>query len=235
MDRLILNCDLGEDEPLEQTEQLLSLVDAANIGCGFHAGSAEKTRATLQLAIKYGVRIGAHPGISTDGGRGEARPSPVDFRELLESQFGAFRETASSLGAHVEYLKLHGSLYHAVESQIEMADVTIGFLRRQRPKLSVFALAGGVFARRAEAAGITVYHEAFADRNYQSDGSLVPRTEKGAVLSEKEALARLLVWRETGEMPSRGGQTIDFEANTLCVHGDSPGAVNMIRKIRLLI
>jgi UPF0271 protein len=232
MGRLILNCDLGEDEPLELTEQILSLVDAANIGCGFHAGSPEKTRATIELARKYQVMIGAHPGISLEGGRGKTLPDYGAFRELLEKQIGGFQASARSVGATINYIKLHGSLYHAVNTQAALANVFIDFLKEQSPKLAVFALAGAAFARKAEAAGLHVYHEAFADRDYLSDGSLRPRDQAGAVLAEKEALSRLQIWIEQGAMPTSRGPDIRIKASTLCVHGDSSEALAMIQNIR---
>lgn len=234
MDRLIINCDLGEDEPLGLTEQLLALVDAANIGCGFHTGSPEKTRATIQLAITHGVMIGAHPGLPTHGGRGDALPYPGGFGDLLEKQISAFQEAARSLGTTATYIKLHGSLYHAVEQDPELAKVCIEFLAQQSTPLAVFALAGGAFAATAEAAGLRVYHEAFVDRDYRPDGSLVPRSEPGAILAENEAMARLLLWGELGKLIVRGGHKIDLKADTLCVHGDSPDALKMMGKIRVL-
>lgn len=235
MGRLILNCDLGENEPLELTEKILSLVDAASIGCGFHAGGPEKTRATIKLALKHQVKIGAHPGIPEAGGRGGQVPDAHSFRELLEIQIGAFQAATRSLGVSADYIKLHGSLYHAVETQAILAEVFIDFVDRHLPDSAVFALAGAGFARTAESAGLRVYHEAFADRDYLGDGSLVPRSEAGAVLTTEEALTRLRAWIGTGKMPSRSGQNIVLEADTLCVHGDSPEAIEMIRRIRPLV
>lgn len=232
MGRLILNCDLGEDEPLAQTQQLLSLVDAANIGCGFHAGNADKTRRTIDLALKAGVRIGAHPGLPIEGGRGSALPKPAAFQDLLRMQYDSFQASAHSLGTSAAYIKLHGSLYHAVEADVALAEVFLEFLQAQSPDLAVFALASGSFALAAEAAGLRVYREAFADRAYQLDGSLLPRTENGSVLTAQAALVRFKVWREQGTLPTYCGRRIQLDADTLCVHGDSPDAYNMIRELR---
>lgn len=232
MARLILNCDLGEDEPLEKTEQLLSLVDAANIGCGVHAGNPEKTRASIKSALEAGVWIGAHPGLAAGGGRGQRWPSADAFRELLETQIGSFREASDSLGARMNYIKLHGTLYHAVEADETLNDTYLDFLMRQSPVPAVFALAGGRFARAAELRGLRVYHEAFADRAYRQDGSLVPRSEINAVLAESAVLPRFREWREQGSMPVISGQGIPLKADTLCVHGDSPGALEMIHALR---
>lgn len=232
MGRLILNCDLGEDEPPAQTQQLLSLVDAANVGCGFHAGNAKKTLSTIELALQAGVRVGAHPGLPTEGGRGCALPTPAAFFDLLQRQFDSFQESAHSLGTTAEYIKLHGSLYHAVEADSSLAEVFLKFLQIEAADLAVFALASGSFARAADAAGLRVYREVFADRAYQQDGSLLPRAEKGSVLTAQAALERFKTWREQGTMPTHCGQAIELNAETLCVHGDSPGAYNMIRELR---
>ncbi len=235
MGRLILNCDLGEDEPIAQTERILSLVDAVNIGCGFHAGSEKKTRSTIERAFKSGVRIGAHPGLPLDGGRGNELPTPEAFHDLLVTQIGSFQAVARSLGTAAEYIKLHGSLYHAVEAQPDLAEVYVQFLLTQSPKLAVFALAGGSFASLAEAVGIRVYHEAFADRAYQADGTLLPRSKAGAVLDFKQALERIKIWLGQGSMPTHDGQLIELSADTLCVHGDSTGAFKMITELRALL
>jgi lactam utilization protein B len=120
MDRLILNCDLGEDEPIERTDELLSLVDAANINCGYHAGNFEKTATALKLAQKYGVKIGAHPGIPIDGGRGSGDIDPTEFRNLLDMQLGTFQETArydSVMPMFLRYYKIRGA-YLATSSHI---------------------------------------------------------------------------------------------------------------------
>ena len=227
----MLNCDLGENESLEQTEQLLALIDAANIGCGYHAGSPDKTRASIERALKYGVKIGAHPGLALEGGRGQTLPTATEFRDLLEVQIASFQSSTQALGTRASYIKLHGSLYHAVETQPALAAVYIEFLQQQTPAIATFALAAGQFARMASKAGLCVLQEAFADRAYRPDGSLVPRTEQGAVLTHGEAQSRLKIWFQTGQIPTCGGQPITLSADTLCVHGDSPGALKLIRDI----
>lgn len=231
-DHLMLNCDLGENESAEQTRELLALVDAASIGCGVHAGSLEKTCATISDAQKSGVRIGAHPGLGSLGGRGLTLPTAADFRQLLYDQVGAFCEMAEPLGAKVDYIKLHGGLYHAVETDATLAETYVAFLKEAGQGMAVFSLAGGSFAGRCHDAEIKVYEEAFADRAYQSDGSLMPRSQTGAVLVTDAAFARYRHWLDTGEMPTNEGSGLPLKADTLCVHGDSPGAIELLRKIR---
>lgn len=232
MGRLLLNCDLGENESAEQTRALLQCVDAANIGCGVHAGSLEKTRDTLQLAQEFGVKVGAHPGLAAAGGRGAELPSPREFRELLSLQLETFFEAAESVGAEVHHIKLHGSLYSAVERDTTLADVYLEQLQRWE-SVKVFTLSGGSFARAAIDAGIEVIPELFADRGYQANGMLVPRSEPGALIhSVDAAVGRIRVWQESGAMPTVSGSVILLEGGTLCVHSDSPQALELLRALR---
>jgi UPF0271 protein len=232
MDRLIINCDLGENESAARTSELLALVGAANIGCGVHAGSSAKTRATIGAAHESGVRIGAHPGLGSEAGRGRTLPTPAAFARLLREQFGSFQDAAAQIGAKVDYIKLHGSLYHAVELDSALAKTYLEFLNGDGQGLGVFSLAGGSFVDRCRAVDVRVYEEAFADRAYLQNGSLVPRGEAGAVLGAVAAMQRFRAWRTTGEMPVEGGRSIPLVADTLCVHGDGPDAIPLLQAIR---
>ncbi|MGC6424250.1 MAG: 5-oxoprolinase subunit PxpA [Lentimonas sp.] len=231
MDRLILNCDLGENESAEQTEQLMSLLDAANICCGVHAGNVEKTRETLKIAKAHHVLIGAHPGMPSAGGRGSELPSGQLFRELLLSQLTVFMELADELQVEVAYIKLHGSLYSAVETSEELLAVYLETLRELDRPLGVVALAGGCCVAACRNAKLKVWEEAFADRAYLSDGSLVKRSDSGAVLDMFDALSRYKHWREHGDFLTLDGATIALRADTFCVHSDSPNALELLRAI----
>lgn len=231
MARLILNCDLGENESPEQTAGLMAQVGAANICCGVHAGSLAKTTSTIQLANEAGVMIGAHPGLAGSGGRGGDLPSSAEFEVLLIAQVDGFCEIAAGFGAQVRYVKLHGSLYHAVEVDAALRAVFLRFML-DRPALGVFALAGGLCAREAAAQGVQVWAEAFADRGYLDNGGLVPRGELGAILGTVDAVERVREWLSTDRMPAIGGASIPLKANTLCVHADSPGAVDLLVSLR---
>jgi len=234
MAEMMLNGDLGENESAERTHLLLGLVDAANIGCGIHAGGPEKTRRTIAMAAAEGLRIGAHPGLGDAGGRGTRLPDAPEFRGLLEEQVGDFLEAAGELGAPVAHLKLHGSLYSAVERDDALAETYLEFLRTV-PELAVFALAEGRFARRAEAAGLRVVHELFGDRAYLADGSLAPRATPGAVIEDAEvAVERMRRWSETGCMETVDGAPIPLRGQTVCVHGDSPGAGKLLSGLKAL-
>ena len=232
MDRLIINCDLGEDEPLDFTEQLLGLIDAANIGCGFHAGNPTKTEATLRKAVRYKLRIGAHPGLPSEGGRGDALPTVREFSALLDEQIESFQRSAQAVGAQIDYIKLHGTLYHAVETESDLASAYLDCLESMLPGIAVFALAQGAFAERAAARGVQVYHEAFFDRAYHDKGQLVARSMPGAVLGAEVALKRFRAWKMSGALATASGESIRLSADTLCVHADSPDALEMIRSLR---
>jgi len=234
MGPILIKCDLGEHEADERTERLLELVDAANICCGVHAGSEAKTRWTIELAAGRNLLIGAHPGLPAEGGRGEALPEPHALRALLDEQVERLLAMAGPLGLRVQYVKLHGSLYHAVERNETYADAYLAWLKARKDRPGVFALAGGAFAPKAEAAGLKVWREAFADRGYWSSGTLVPRGEEGAVLDAENALARFEKWLRRGLMDTVEGGAIALKADTVCVHSDSPDAETLLAGLRNL-
>jgi len=230
MGRFLLNCDLGENESASQTQHLLAWVDAANICCGVHAGSPDKTRATIEAAQAAGVLIGVHPGLAVAGGRGAALPEAAAFARLLDEQVGGFLQCADQLACPVHHIKLHGSLYSAVEQDEALAAVYADFLETV-PGLKVFTLAGGSLMRRVAGA----IPELFADRGYRADGSLVPRSEPGALIEALDpAVARLEQWARSGLMPTVDGGSVRLSAQTVCVHSDSPNAAELLQRLSLL-
>lgn len=235
MGPILINCDLGEHETDERTARLLELVDAANICCGVHAGSEAKTRSTLLLAAQKGVLVGAHPGLPADGGRGPELPGPEAFCVLLEAQLNQFIAIADAYETWVGYVKLHGSLYHAVEHDEVLAEVYLHCLKSVGMGFGVTSLAGGVFQKKAKAAGLVVREEIFADRGYRGDGTLLPRAEIGAVLDAETALARFEKWLGSGRMDTADGGAIALQAQTICVHADSPDAETLLAGLRNLI
>lgn len=232
----MLNCDLGEDEPPELTEALLRRTDAASICCGAHAGSPEKTRETLRRARECGVLVGAHPGLAEAGGRGARIPDAAEFGGLLEAQLGRFAEWAVARGVGVDYVKLHGSLYHAVERDPALRATYLERLGRAPGGPGLFARAGGCCAADARARGLRVWAEIFADRAYTAAGELVPRNRPGAVLDDGPAVkARLAEWVRTGRMRAVDGTSVELEADTVCVHADSPGALAFVEELGALL
>ena len=235
MDRLIVNCDLGENESAAQTASLIASVDAVNISCGVHAGSLAKTREALLLAKQQGVMVGAHPGLAAEGGRGTRAPTALEFRALLRAQLDSFMSLAAEICIDVTYVKLHGSLYSAVEADSILLDVYLSELREMDLGLGVYALAGGRCVAAARSANFRVWAEAFADRGYLEGGSLVPRGSPGALLGLTDAERRFIQWQVSGDMPTVDGSSFALRADTICVHSDSPEAGQLISAVKAAI
>jgi len=230
-DSLILNCDLGEGEEPEDTELLMRCIGAANIACGGHAGDADSIHRCLELCRRFGVRPGAHPGLAGNFGRSAADDlSPAVFRKLLEEQLGSFDIHLAEAGLELHHVKLHGSLYHAVETNDRLAETCLDVLRERAKQPAVFCLAGGSFAGRARAAGLDTWEEAFADRAYADDGTLLPRSHPEALITDPYLLlARVELLIKKGEIITQSGAFLPCSARTLCVHSDTPGILELFR------
>jgi UPF0271 protein len=229
-----LNADVGEGDP-EADEALLLLVTSANVACGLHAGDAYSMRATVGLAMRHSVAVGAHPGYDDREGFGR-RPmqlSAADIKDLVLYQLGALDAIARSEGAIVRHVKPHGALYNQAETDDALAAAIIGAVRAFDPNLRLVGRAGSAMARAAGAAGHPFTPEAFADRRYRADGTLMPRSEPGAVLTDPEEVARQvrsLVTR--GEVVAGDGSHLPVAFETLCLHGDTPGSAALGARIR---
>lgn len=233
MGRILVNCDIGEHESDVLTAELIPYLDAANICCGVHAGSIEKTRSTIALALAHGCLIGAHPGLANAGGRGDVAISPEAFSQVLEKQLGEFITLLDAQGGLLSYVKLHGALYHAVEKDAALAHAYLTSLSNIGGQIpAVCVLAGGKFSGIAQSAGLHVYEEVFFDRGYQSDGALVSRSNPGAVLSAVQAFSRFTEWHKTGQMETVDGRLVPLHGDTVCVHGDSPEAIQMLQMLQ---
>ena len=236
-----LNSDLGENVPdriVSDDEAMLGLVSSANVSCGFHAGSPEGIRTTLAAATRDGVVIGAHPGYDDYEGFGR-RPLDVPAATLqaqVEYQIGALLGLTAAVGGSVSYVKPHGGLYNAIVHDEAQAKVVVDAVKAVDPTLVFLGLAGSVANRVADMAGLSVAAEAFADRSYNPDGSLVSRTEPNAVLHDPEAVAaRVLSLVETGQVEAIDGSLVDVDAQSICFHGDSQGSIDMARASRQLL
>ncbi|MEX1048127.1 MAG: 5-oxoprolinase subunit PxpA [Akkermansiaceae bacterium] len=218
MNSIDLNADLGEGGADDAA--LLELVDSANIACGGHAGSEEIMRRTVALAMAAGVAAGAHPGYEdrANFGRREMVMAPEAVTELVMRQVGKF---AAITGGVVHHVKPHGALYHQAHREASLAAAVVKGIQKVAPDALLYALPDSLLAAAGRAAGMTVRAEGFADRRYRADGSLVPRGEPAAVISEvPEAVAQALELARSGRIA------------TLCVHGDGPQALAMLRAIR---
>ena len=233
-----LNADLGESFgqwTLGDDDALLDLVTSANVACGFHAGDPTVLRRTCERAAERGVVIGAQVGYRDLAGFGRRfiDVEPDDLTNDVLYQIGALEAFARVAGTQVHYVKPHGALYNAIVRHEAQAAAVVEAVRRYDPSLPVLGLPGSVWLRLAEEAGLTVVPEAFADRAYTPEGTLVPRREPGAVLHDPEEVARRCVRMTTrGEVEAVDGSVVAVQAASLCVHGDSPGAVAMARAVR---
>ena len=233
-----LNADLGEGfgrSRLPEDEALLDLVSSANIACGFHAGDASTMHDTVRAAKSRGVTIGAHPSYPDipGFGRRELGLSPKQIRFHVASQLRSLRDVCASEGAKLSYVKPHGALYNRAAKDTRAADAIVQAISDVEARLLVLGLAGSEMARAAERGGVAFAAEAFADRAYKSDGSLVPRGEPGAVIHDVQAaVERAITMVKANTIVAQDGSTVRISAQSLCVHGDNPDAAPMLRELR---
>ncbi|WP_406214335.1 LamB/YcsF family protein [Streptomyces canus] len=238
MTTIDLNADLGEGFgrwQLTDDEQLLSVVTSANVACGFHAGDAATMRRVCELAAARGVRIGAQVSYRDLAGFGR-RAMDVPSAELTAEvayQIGALEVFARAAGARVSYVKPHGALYNRVVHDEEQAAAVVDGVLLADASLPMLGLPGSRLLEAAGKAGLEAVTEAFADRAYTEEGTLVPRGQEGAVVTDPEAVvARSLGLARDRVVTTRSGSRIEVEARSLCLHGDTPGAVDLARRIR---
>jgi UPF0271 protein len=232
-----LNSDLGEGFgiwTLGDDAALLAIVTSANVACGFHAGDPGIMRRTCAAAVEHGVAIGAQVSYRDLAGFGR-RKIDMPRGELTDDvlyQLGALDGFARVAGDRVRYVKPHGALYNAIVDDAEQAAAVVDAVFAYDRSLPVLGLPGSEWLRLAAAAGLTAVPEFFADRAYTPDGRLVSRRQPGAVLHDPAAVAsRCASWLRTGTVTAIDGSTVAVEARSVCVHGDTPGAVEMARLV----
>ncbi|MCU1446361.1 LamB/YcsF family protein [Cryobacterium sp.] len=233
-----LNSDLGEGFgrwTLGDDAEMLGIVTSANIACGFHAGDPLVIRQTVIGARDAGVAIGAHVGYPDLAGFGR-RNMDVSSAELVADviyQIGALQGIARAAGTTVTYVKPHGALYNTIVHDARQANDVVTAVREIDPSLAILGLPGSEVLRAADAAGLRSVTEAFADRAYTPEGTLVSRREAGSVLHDAEQVAgRMVQLALEGTLTAIDGSTIAVAADSICVHGDSPGATEMARHVR---
>jgi UPF0271 protein len=233
-----LNSDLGEGFGawrMGDDEALLGIVTSANIACGFHGGDPGTMRRTCRTAASRGVAIGAHVGYRDLAGFGR-RPMKVPPQELADEivyQIAALDGFARLAGTRVRYVKPHGALYNTVAVDAEQADALAEAVYRYDPLMPVVGLAGSAGLRIAAERGLPIVAEAFADRAYAPDGTLAPRSQPGSVLhAAAEIVERCLAMVREGRVAAVDGTSIALRADTVCVHGDTPGAVRIAEELR---
>ena len=233
-----LNADLGEGFgiwELGDDDAMLEIVTSANVACGFHAGDPVRLAGTCQSAATCGVRVGAQVGYHDLAGFGR-RYIDVEPAELTADviyQIGALQALARTAGTAVGYVKPHGALYNTIVKDREQARAVAEAVHAVDPALPVLGMSGSVFFDEARRLGLRTVAEAFADRAYRPDGQLVSRREKGAVLHDPNQIAeRVATMVASGRVTAADGSTIDVEVESVCVHGDSPGAVEIATAVR---
>ena len=233
-----LNSDLGEGFgrwELGDDDALLDVVTSANVACGFHAGDAVTMRRVCERAVERGVAIGAQVGYRDLPGFGRRviDVEPYALTQDVVYQLGALQAFAAVAGSRVRYVKPHGALYNAIVTHEEQAAAVVQAVLDHDPALPVLGLPGSAWLRQAEQAGLRVVREAFADRAYTPDGALVPRRLPGAVLHDADEIARRCVAMATGQpVADVDGGALHLSPESVCVHGDTPGAVEIARRVR---
>jgi UPF0271 protein len=231
--RVDLNADLGEGAG--QDDELLELVTSANIATGFHAGDADTMRAAISAGQAHGVAVGAHPSLfdRENFGRKELPITPDEVFDAVTYQLGIFQAIADAAGVRPNHIKPHGALYNMAARDKELADAVARATKAVDSSLILFAPGHSALARAGESHGLQIAREVFADRNYLSDGSLVSRTRPDALLHDpEEAAARVLRMLSEGKVRSVEDVDVDLRSETICVHGDTPGAVKFARALR---
>lgn len=236
-----LNSDLGEGYGAWQMGDdtaMLDIVSSANLACGFHAGDPMTMLASVRAAAARGVAIGAHVSYPDRVGFGR-RPMDVTHDELMADviyQIGALQGVCTAAGTRVRYVKPHGALYNTIAHDDRQGAAVIAAIKAVDPTLILMGLAGAPILDQAGAAGLRTVSEAFADRAYTPQGQLVSRREPGAVLHDPDAIAaRMLRLAREGVITARDGSDLRLRADSICVHGDSPGAVAMAARIRAVL
>lgn len=229
--RIDLNSDMGESfgaYSLGQDAQVLAHISSANIACGFHAGDPQVMRRTVAMAAARGVAVGAHPGYPdlVGFGRREMACSPDEVTDFVLYQIGAIAAMCRAEGARLHHVKPHGALYNQAARDPALAGAIAAAVRTFDPALFLFAQPGSRLAEAGAAAGLPVAYEAFADRAYNPDGSLVSRRLPGAILHDPAVIVpRLLRLVREGRLQAHDGRDIALEADTICVHGDNAAAL----------
>lgn len=233
-----LNADIGESYGIWQMGDdaaVVPCVSSANIACGFHAGDPETMRRTVALCVKHGVAIGAHPSLpDLQGfGRREMSVSPDEVYAQVLYQIGALSGITQAAGAKLEHVKPHGALYNMTARDHTLADAIARAVKDFNADLILVGLAGSASVAAARQAGLTCAREAFCDRRYRADGSLLPRSQAGAVIEDiDQAIAQAVAIATRGEATADDGTHVRIEADTLCVHGDRANAGAFAQRLR---
>ena len=238
MYKVDLNCDLGESfgvYRIGMDAEILRFVTSANIACGFHAGDPLIMEETVHAAKAAGTAVGAHPGFPDLAGFGRRNMActPQEVKAYVKYQLGALEAFVRAEGLALQHCKPHGALYNMAAADRALADAIAEAVADVDSRIILFGLAGSLMIEAGRAAGLRTASEVFADRAYQADGSLVPRRLPGAVIHDpEEAIARTVRMVKEGVVTAVTGETVPIAADSICVHGDNPSALAVLKSIR---
>jgi UPF0271 protein len=238
MKAIDLNCDVGESYgawKMGDDRAIMPVISSANIASGFHAGDPSTLRATVALAAEHGVAVGAHFSLPDllGFGRREMKVSAQECYDLVLYQAGAVEAFARAAGTRLHHVKAHGALYNMAASDDELADAIARAVKDLGGGVMLYALAGSAMIEAAARLGVRAVPEVFADRSYQPDGTLVPRSEPNALITDESVVvAQALMMVEHGAVCALSGADVTVDAGTICLHGDQPEAVRLARALR---
>lgn len=234
-----LNCDLGESFGVFRVghdEEIMKYVSSVNIACGFHAGDPNIMNQTVEMACKHGVKIGAHPGFPDLVGFGRRNMSltPEEVYTNVLYQLGALQAFVIAHGSRLHHVKPHGALYNMCAVNPQLADAVAKAVYHFDQNLTLYGLANSELINAGKKYSLKTAQEVFADRTYLCDGTLTPRTEKNALITnEEQAITQTIKMVKENQVTCISGETIPIEADTICLHGDGEHALSFARKIRM--
>jgi UPF0271 protein len=238
MKKIDLNCDMGESYgawKMGADAEVMPFISSANIACGFHAGDPATIRKTVHLAVDRGVAVGAHPSLPDlmGFGRRVMRISPQDMYDLIIYQAGAVEAFARVAGTNLHHVKCHGALYNMAANDEALSEAMVRAVKDLGSGVMLYVLSRSKSFQIGQQAGLRVLGEVFADRGYTDDGSLAPRDKPGGMIEDPAASVRqVLGMIEEGYVTSLSGRRVPVAADTLCLHGDQPGAATFARALR---
>lgn len=233
-----LNCDMGESfgaYQLGNDQEILSYITSANVACGFHAGDPATMRKTVRMAVEAGVAIGAHPGFADliGFGRRNMEISPEEAYDLVMYQIGALQAFVRAEGGVMHHVKPHGALYNMAATRPALAESIALAIYKVNPELVLYGLAGSELTRAGEKIGLATAHEVFADRTYQQDGTLTPRSQPNAMITDQQqSLQQVIRMVSEGLVLTQQGVDIPIQADSICIHGDGAHALEFAHSIR---
>jgi len=236
-----LNCDMGESFgawTLGHDAAILPFVTSANIACGFHAGDPAVMKATVRAALRHNVALGAHPGLPDLAGFGR-RNLDISAEEAFDMtvyQLGALAAVAKAEGGQLHHLKPHGALYNMAATNAALAEAIAEAVYRVQPELTLYGLAGSELTRAGEKLGLRTAHEVFADRTYQANGTLTPRRQPNALITDAAtAIAQVLRMVQEGQVRAQQGPDVAIRADTVCLHGDGAHALEFAQRLHAVL